>query len=699
LILNSSTALEIPGDPGVRLQSRGEDEYFSLLDVTYTTQAPDEIPIFIRVIPSIDPADLAEFEDQDPNNNPILELLEVVGPGSVLSDFNEKNNTTRQAVDQVIQYLHTYRNLCEDFLAFRTVRTQEIAVTADIELHPESDVVETLAEILFQLDRFLAPIISFSSFEEMEKDRKVDEVYEGPLLENGFIDRNQFNLDERFDVDDGEQIIYTSDIIRLLKNLNGTDALPEGSKIQGIKNLSLSNYINNIEITRQARNCLKLTQSTLYKPKFGLTKSVLKVSQSGLAINIDAQSVITRYNEKLTHDVDALQTFPVNVLFPPEGETLKIEDYWSIQYDFPAIYRLKAGESSLLIMPDERGKVKQLKGYLLFFEQLLANYLAQLSHLNELFAINPTNPKTYFSLPLTQVPEVGPLLDPGYAANLPDIVESDPVTRTRRNQFLDHILARHSENPADFRALNSFYLNLDPGQQPTNIDERLMEVKRIFLADYPDLSAKRGLGFHYLLQDGGTPDVWDTDNVSGFQKRLARLLGIENYNQRTLHTISTGNAPDGEGLHVIEHLLLRPKNRDLGDALLSPKVGNDVYPDPYSFIVTIVFPSGFERDFATANSVPTPLVEASRFQFENFRIHTQQLIRRELPAHVLFHLLWLDRDTDLVGPDPLSLNQFENNLQAFLEAVADEAVSPNDEVLARTALIDTLNAHFNPADE
>ena len=45
--------------------------------------------------------------------------------------------------------------------------------------------------------------------------------------------------------------------------------------------------------------------------------------------------------------------------------------------------------------------VKQLKGYLLLFDQIFANYLAQLAHVKDIFSIKKELKQTYFTqLPL-----------------------------------------------------------------------------------------------------------------------------------------------------------------------------------------------------------------------------------------------------------------------------------------------------------
>lgn len=710
LSISSVSFVEIPGESsGTVIRINGQDEYLVILQIGYDGGHVDEFPIYIKVIPGVLSSHIPVFEDQNPGTNPILQLLNSSTSGSILDDFNTKNNASRNQVIELRNYLNSRRNLGEDFTFFKTVRTQEVAIRADFELHPDSAVIDTLAEILFQIDQFLNPIIKYNDFYSfLDEKQYVSGVYEGPLLQNGFISDNEFSGSERIESGNGEQIIFVSDIIRLIKNLNGTDRLKPGSAILDIKNFSLSNFINNILITQGARNCLKLTQSNLYKPKLSVTKSILQVFQFGLMVDVNISEVVDKFNEKVSEALNDQPIYSTEVLQKPVGEILDLNEYNSVQFDFPLVYKLKPGQLGSKDNNETRGKVKQLKAYLSFYDQYLINNTSQVGNLNELFAVNPSDERTYFFDSLDIIPGMDEFLSTDYPSDLPDVIENREIRLDRRNQFLDHLLARYCEDPLDFRALQTFYLNLYPDfntlseQDQRNvladISEMIISAKRQFLEEYTELSAERALGFNYLkLAEGGSVDVWDTPNVSGFEKRVSRLLGIQNYNRRTLSDISTGIPGDGEGFHLVEHILLRPKSNGLGDItdideLLNAAVEYTVYPDPYSFIVTIVFPSGFERDFSDPNSIPVSVLESQRFQFRNMRAHTEQLIRRELPAHVLFHIFWLDRNSGATNNlDTPSLNEFETSLRNWLEVTADPSSDETVRINARSDLIRLLN--------
>ena len=97
---------------------------------------------------------------------------------------------------------------------------------------------------------------------------------------------------------------------------------------------------------------------------------------------------------------------------PLEG----LGDYYSIQRDYPRVYRIGDGGLSAQATDTEVAQVRQFKGYLLFFERILTDYLAQLTHIRDIFSILPDSQRSanqthsYFSGSLDNVPDGNVLL-------------------------------------------------------------------------------------------------------------------------------------------------------------------------------------------------------------------------------------------------------------------------------------------------
>lgn len=182
------------------------------------------------------------------------------------------------------------------------------------------------------------------------------------------------------------------------------------------------------------------------------------------------------------------------------------------------------GEEGLGSAADDRRKALayQLKAYLLFFDQVMANYLAQLSQVKDLFSTDPTVESTYFQQMVDTFADYNKIYKTTDANK--SRPEDKPVFIDRRNRFLDHLIVRFAEQCHDYVYTMYSTFGLAP--------EEMFDYKCKFLNAYPVISSERSLAYNYSLKEG--TDLWNTENISGLEKRLARLLGINNSTRRDL---------------------------------------------------------------------------------------------------------------------------------------------------------------------
>jgi hypothetical protein len=178
--------------------------------------------------------------------------------------------------------------------------------------------------------------------------------------------------------------------------------------------------------------------------------------------------------------------------------------------------------------PLRRAQARQLQGYLLVFEQLLADYLAQLAHARDLLSVQPID-RSYFGQSL--------------AAAIPDLEELliepqgiDTLRRhgepwiEQRNRFLDLLLSLYAEDvPADISAACC-------GADAHG--EKLAETKLALLRNLAEVTRIRGRGFDYLAEASAR-------NVAGLEMKSRLQMNIE------------PTDPPMRKLYVVEHLLLR----------------------------------------------------------------------------------------------------------------------------------------------
>jgi hypothetical protein len=522
-----SIALEIQDIiTGSKLRPLSEDndhDYFAVMDVTYNVALTDRIGVTVKIMtPVQDP--LVELPVVEPA---IESILQEIGIDSIIHEYNLKIIAANKLLETVKEYINDSRNLCEDFYAFKTSRTQEIAIHATLELASTTDVEQALGEMFYRIDKFLSPAIHFYSLEEMlaRPGIAADEIFEGPLLKNGFIDDKDLEELKRAD------IIYTSDLVRIMVNADITAAsfTNQVKDILAVKDLSISNFINNQKITADVKNCLKLTQTDIYKAKLSIDKSLIRVIKDSIETAYDMGQVLDIF--KALKDKDKIKKEGLGSDIPiPTGTNLFTEVYYSLQNDFPRVYGIGeaglAGTSSL----QRKAQAKQLKGFLLFFEQLLANYLSQLAHVKDLFSINAGVNTTYFSQPLISVPDVSPLLKATYAASLPVLtgkLEGSSYGTNRRNIFLDHLVAQFGEDFTDFALLMySKYGNAATA--------KLISNKSAFLKDYGLVSYNRARSFNYL---GSRVEYFTITIVNAAGPLYGWSLRDEASNEQLIHAV------------------------------------------------------------------------------------------------------------------------------------------------------------------
>jgi hypothetical protein len=193
----------------------------------------------------------------------------------------------------------------------------------------------------------------------------------------------------------------------------------------------------------------------------------------------------------------------------PLGRWRGASGYASLQQHFPDVYGIGGAALPPGAGPEREAQALQLEGYLLFFDQWLANAFAQLGGVRDLFSRDPEIARTYFAQP---VPGMDALYRPGAGAVA---LESAAEAIARRNRFLDHLVARFAERLPDDLQVQAALFGATPAA--------LARAKCAFLADVPRLCAERGLAFDYTADPASSAHAAD---VSGLEKRLAHLLGL-----------------------------------------------------------------------------------------------------------------------------------------------------------------------------
>lgn len=461
--------------------------------------------------------------------------------------FIQKEESEGSDIQPLIrERLMASRNVCEDYAEIRILESQPVEIAGEVELGTVENINAFVAGLFFQLSQFVSPRIQFYTLEEMlNKGLQIDEIVDGPVLEYGFIDNDELlRYDRKYE-------LHTSDIIRELMDAEGVIA------------------VNNIVlVSGGTREDWRLVLDDQKTPKLDWKNSLnqLRFTKNGLQINPDARQVEILFNELVSIDEQTKPDRKDRDIVPTEGIYRSPGTYHSIQHQFPLVYA--TGEYGLPESASEERKaqVRQLKAYLSFFDQLLANYFAQTEHIRELFSFHSEEIQTYFYQSLSGiVPGSDDFLNSadggGYENLLQEYSSADTVNTERKNRFLNHLLARFSESFTDYSLVLYDYSNRGNNLEPM---ERTIQDKLHFLRNYPSLSSDRLKGTDY------TTGFTDTTGRSGLEKRIAAKLGIPEPDGALL-----SEQENREGFYLLEHLLLRPVREDYNaylDFLVSRQV-------------------------------------------------------------------------------------------------------------------------------
>ena len=450
-------------------------------------------------------------------------LYDATNDDSMVRQYQAKVYKVLEILDEVKATLSANRNLCEDFFRFSALKVEEIALCADIALESDASVDLVEAQIYHEVSKHLNPTVFFYTLDEMlAKGYTTDEIFEGPRLDHGFIDDAELLEADRVNQ------IHVSDLIQIIMDIPGVISV---NSIQ-IANLPQDNETG--IASKSVRWCLNLAVEQNYVPRLTTNRSKLTFFKEQLPFGADPLEV-----EKLMDELDD-QDRPQKLQNPtldipvPQGIYRDVQGYESIQDDFPLNYGIGAAGLPSSASQARKGQAKQLKGFLMFFDQLLADYLSQLGNFKFLFSMNGEKDgngnylvdKTYFSQPLfNSVPNINELLvdQVGHAERLQKIAESEGTFLERRNQFLDHLLARFAESFSDY-ALLTYRIDGPAGA------EELIEDKLRFLDSYPVISSGRGKGYNY----SSPCEAYSVNNVAGVNARGSLLVGIDDRPASTL---------------------------------------------------------------------------------------------------------------------------------------------------------------------
>jgi len=387
--------------------------------------------------------------------------------------------------------LNSCRNLGELFLMPKVLVPKLYTISGNLKLESGYDIHTILPEMMQTINDYIFPDVTQTGYDKLKAaGETTNDIFNGPKLQNGWIPSES--------IQPKKDSIQPFEITKLIQGIEG---------VQAVSGISFGDDTKPATCAENEILTFDFSASFLTTKN----ASNLQVSTHGKSLNaslnmslIDELANMQQVSSQI-NEVAAVQLAPTL----PKGKFRDITSYYSIQNTFPEAYAVGLNAVNENAPEYQVAQSRQLKGYLSLFDQLLSNQFAQLANIDKLFSFknaitgtpaeveNYNNTKTaqekakpkypapfevfsptYFYQSLyTSVPNVEPLLrnnqvfnfgpvsqsesalahknwlqyqdDPynSYMYGLLVFTEKDTVNLQRRNELLDHLLARHGESP------------------------------------------------------------------------------------------------------------------------------------------------------------------------------------------------------------------------------------------------------------
>jgi hypothetical protein len=439
---------------------------------------------------------------------------------------------------KALNLFRRHGNMAQVFTMPAVLSPVMLELTGIITVGKDLSVEEVIAGIIYAVNDYLSPYPVYKSYQKLvSSGRSLSSLLEGPWLPGGYIE--------------------DSDIVVKRTQLTTDEVSAALLAARGVEGVVLQGFSTKKD---------PAIQSLI---RFGFDEAPF-LSSSGLS-----KTTIVANGRRVTNIDDSKVQYYLNRMIPvqqgsdlssllPGGEYRNTGYYYSIQNSFPSVYQLTGNGPS---DPAHQAKVKQLKAYLVLFEQLMADHLAQLEHLPDLFSFEcgrtglQLTSATYFSQPLYDVPGIGRVLkgvngskrlqdqtgvrtdwraytDDAANPYALELTSRSPVAAgdlSRKRSVLEHLLARCGQQ-YDHQPLR--FMNQEYGPDPIAEVEYLKQT----LQEFPLLSANHART--YFNAEDGSP------LATGLERTLENELGLRSFYTGMTEALRH-SLEQGEGLDII----------------------------------------------------------------------------------------------------------------------------------------------------
>ncbi len=242
-----------------------------------------------------------------------------------------------------------------------------------------------------------------------------------------------------------------------------------------------------------------------------------------------------------------------------------------------------------------------------------------------------------------------------------DQAEMEPIAHEQLEQLNPEFESALVDLDDTQERFHQLFQEIPLTESPENGDRRLFEEilflkahalsgsilrNGIHLERYRVGNAGQGIGFQVIFEPDDRDRWWSLASYATEEEAITAANGL----RRFLIRLNT----ESEGVHILEHILLRPQGRDA-----HPKI--DIPREFYSFRISVVFPGW-----------------TARFHDKAFRSLAEETVHLNCPAHIYPDIYWLKFEEmkrfEGLYKHWLELKSGEDTDQDQLDAAAEQLI-------------------------
>lgn len=518
----------------------GDNGFFEPSDILTTNPViiEDYRKMFIDGINNVKNVWIKTYSEEQLNNTSKGDILNLRGLYHVYIEMfsyddnnNEQYEEEHKIKKRVNELFHSQRNLCEDMYEVTILAPCFLEMDLKVTLDEEEDGELIFAQIYYDINDYLSHDTKFDSIWDLRKQKEnTNSIYEGPVLSNGFMKDDELSSKRR-------KILLT-EIAKIISRVHGVlridhfEMYPLGNSENAFKNEILVPRDKVLRLSIPEKNttlCFKTANIELLPNMRAVKKKFI--------------SILSEHHGRFTAASTAM-----NIERIPKGEALGVSSYYSIREQFPAIYGVGHFGLPKDSTAERKAQVKQLKGFLLPLDQLMSDFLAQLTNLYALYDVDQAGLQSYFYQELEDMPKLVSLIKSNSTTNDKKLEEWKATLNTlngqhdsnairRLNEVADNLLARHAEQYPSYvlQKINTCCFGKKFTDQ--SYHKKLLSWKRKLISNYGRLSYNRAKSFNYKLSERRSTSSaghWVTPVII---EKIALLLGIQHPEPRELVSI------------------------------------------------------------------------------------------------------------------------------------------------------------------